>query len=94
MAASLASRTTGTTGRHTEVWLSRYEIRLWAAVGALAALPRDHLRPDDLMQVNVSSRATAAVTLDVAVCALIGAACRLVAWSRRTRRSTGSARAA
>ncbi len=74
----LATRTTGTTGKPAEVWLSRYEMSLWPAMGALAAAIRDDLRPDDVMQVNVSSRATAAVTLDVAVCRLIGTGCRII----------------
>src|SRR4051794_6278014 len=78
VAAVLATRTTGTTGRPAQVWLSRYELRRGAAVGALAAVLRDVLRPEDVMQVNISSRATASVTLDVAVCRLIGAGCCLL----------------
>jgi len=74
----LATRTTGTTGRPAEVWLSRYEMELWPAVGTLAAVLRDDLRPSDVMQVNISSRATAAVHLDVACCRLVGAACRVL----------------
>ena len=74
----LATRTTGTTGRPAEIWMSRYETRLWPAIGALAAVLRDDIRPDDVLQVNISSRATAAVTLDVATCGLIGAGCRLL----------------
>ena len=58
--AYLATRTTGTTGRPAEVWLSRYEMELWPALGALASVLRDELRPGDVMQVNLSSRATAA----------------------------------
>ena len=74
----LATRTTGTTGRPAEIWMSRYETRLWPAMGALAAVLRDDIRPDDVLQVNVSSRATAAVTLDIATCRLIGAGCRVL----------------
>ena len=74
----LATRTTGTTGRPAEIWMSRYETRLWPAMGALAAVLRDDIRPDDVLQVNVSSRATAAVTLDIATCGLIGAGCRVL----------------
>jgi phenylacetate-CoA ligase len=76
--AYLATRTTGTTGRPAEIWMSRYETRLWPAMGALAAVLRDDIRPDDVLQVNVSSRATAAVTLDIATCGLIGAGCRVL----------------
>ena len=72
----LATRTTGTTGRPAEVWLSRYEMELWPALGALASLLRDELRPGDVMQVNLSSRSTAALHLSAAGCRLIGAGFR------------------
>jgi phenylacetate-coenzyme A ligase PaaK-like adenylate-forming protein len=74
----LATRTTGTTGRPAEVWLSAYEMALWPALGALSGVLRDDLRPGDVMQVNVSSRATAAVHLDVACCRLARVGCRIV----------------
>jgi phenylacetate-coenzyme A ligase PaaK-like adenylate-forming protein len=68
--AYLATRTTGTTGRPAEVWLSRYEMELWPALGALSSLLRDELRPGDVMQVNLSSRSTAALHLNSAGCRL------------------------
>lgn len=74
----LATRTTGTTGTPAEVWLSRYEMELWPALGALASILRDTFRPTDVMQVHVSSRATATVALDAAVCRLVGTSCRLI----------------
>jgi len=74
----LTTRTTGTTGRPAEVWLSRYEMELWPALGALAGVLRGEVQPGDVMQVNVSSRATASVHLDVAVCRLVGAGCRVL----------------
>lgn len=74
--AYLATRTTGTTGRPAEVWLSRYEMELWPALGALASVLRGELRPGDVMQVNVSSRGAAANHLAAASCRLIGAGCR------------------
>ena len=76
--AYLATRTTGTTGRPAEVWLSRYEMELWPALGALSSVLRGELRPGDVMQVNVSSRATAATHLAAASCRLAGAMCRLL----------------
>jgi phenylacetate-CoA ligase len=76
--AHLATRTTGTTGRPAEIWLSRYEMELWPALGALASVLHDDLRPDDLMQVNISSRAVAATQLAAASCRLVGAGCRLL----------------
>lgn len=74
--AYLATRTTGTTGRPAEVWLSRYEMELWPALGALASVLRDELRPGDIMQVNLSSRSTAALHLSAASCRLAGAGWR------------------
>jgi phenylacetate-CoA ligase len=73
--AYLATRTTGTTGRPTEIWLSRYEMELWPALGALASLLRGELRPGDVQQVNLSSRSTVAVHVAVNACRLVGAAC-------------------
>jgi phenylacetate-coenzyme A ligase PaaK-like adenylate-forming protein len=53
-------------------------MELWPALGALAGLLRGELLPDDILQVNVSSRATASVHLNAAGCRLVGAACRVV----------------
>ena len=78
VAPYLTTRTTGTTGRPAEIWLSRYEVDLWSALGGLAGVLRGEIGPDDVMQVNVSSRATASVQLDVAVCRLVGAGCRVL----------------
>ncbi|MEO6700950.1 MAG: hypothetical protein ABI140_21940, partial [Jatrophihabitantaceae bacterium] len=44
----------------------------------LSGVLRDEIRPSDIMQVNVSSRATAANHLDAAICRLVGAGCRLL----------------
>ncbi|WP_456786585.1 phenylacetate--CoA ligase family protein [Cellulomonas sp. P5_C5] len=74
----LATRTTGTTGRALEVWLSRYELEVAAALGALSAVLHDELHGGDLMQVHVSSRATAAVQLSAMTCRLVGARCRVL----------------
>ena len=74
--AYLATRTTGTTGLPAEVWLSRYEMELWPALGALASVLRGELLPGDIMQVNISSRATAATHLAAASCRLVGAGWR------------------
>jgi phenylacetate-CoA ligase len=78
VAAYLATRATGTTGRPAEAWLSRYEMELWPVLGALSSVLRGELRPGDVMQVNVSSRATAATHLAAASCRLAGAMCRLL----------------
>ena len=78
VAPYLATRTTGTTGHPAEVWLSRYEMELWPALGTLASVLRDELRPGDISQVNISSRATAAMHLSATSCRLVGAGCRLL----------------
>ncbi len=69
----VATRTTGTTGRPAEVWLSRYEVELWPALAALSGLLRNEINPQDCMQINISSRATAAVQQNLSVCRLVGA---------------------
>lgn len=74
----LSTRTTGTTGRPTEVWLSRYEVELWPALGALSGVLRGEIGPDDCMQINISSRATAAVQQNLSVCRLVGASSRVI----------------
>jgi phenylacetate-coenzyme A ligase PaaK-like adenylate-forming protein len=74
----LATRTTGTTGRPAEIWMSRYEMELWPALGTLADILRGTLRPDDVLHVHVSSRATGAVHLTTTACRLVGASCRVL----------------
>jgi phenylacetate-CoA ligase len=78
VAVHLTTRTTGTTGTPAEIWLSRYEMELWPALGALASVLRDELRPGDVMQVNMSSRAVAATHLSAASCRLTQTGCRLL----------------
>ena len=72
----VTTRTTGTTGQPAEVWLSRYELELWPALAALSGLLRGEISPADCMQINISSRATAAMTQNMAVCRLVGASTR------------------
>lgn len=74
----LSTRTTGTTGRPAEVWLSRYELSLWPAMAALSGVLRNEIGAADCMQINISSRATAAVQLNLAVCRLVGARSRVL----------------
>lgn len=74
----LATRTTGTTGRALEIWLSTYEMEVFAALGALSSVLHDELHADDVMQVHVSSRATASIQLAAATCRMIGARCKLL----------------
>ncbi|MFI0444430.1 phenylacetate--CoA ligase family protein [Actinomadura sp. 6N118] len=74
----IITQTTGTTGKPAQVWLSRYEIELWPALIALSMLLRGEVRPGDCMQINLSSRATAAVQEDIDMLRLSGAASRVV----------------
>jgi phenylacetate-CoA ligase len=74
----LATRTTGTTGRAVEIWLSAYELEMFAGLSALSSVLHDELHAGDIMQVHVSSRATAAVQLTAATCRMVGARCRLL----------------
>ena len=74
----LSTRSTGTTGQPVTIWMSRYEAELWPALAALAGLLRGEIAEDDSMQVNVSSRATAAVQQNVNVCRLAGATCHVL----------------
>lgn len=74
----LSSRTTGTTGRPAEIWFSGHEARLWPALSALSIVLRGELRPDDRVQVSVSSRATGAVQMAVSVCRLVNVPCKVV----------------
>jgi len=74
----LTTRTTGTTGRPTEIWMSRYEMELWPALSALAQVLRDEVRTGDVLQVDFSSRAVAANHLATASSRLAGIGCRLL----------------
>jgi phenylacetate-coenzyme A ligase PaaK-like adenylate-forming protein len=74
----LSTRTTGTTGAPTEIWLSRYEAELWPALAALSGLLRNEINHTDCLQINLSSRATAAVQHDIEVCRLVRARSRAV----------------
>jgi phenylacetate-coenzyme A ligase PaaK-like adenylate-forming protein len=74
----IITQTTGTTGRPAQVWLSRYEVELWPALIALSMLLRGEVRPGDCMQVNLSSRATAAVQEDIDMLRLANASSRVV----------------
>lgn len=74
----ISTRTTGTTGRPVEIWLSAYEIELWPALAALSGLLRNEINPRDCMQINISSRATAAVQMNIKICRLVGARTRVL----------------
>ena len=62
-----------------EVWLSRYEMELWPALGALAAVLRDDLRPDrrHAGQHQLPGRPRRC-NWTSPVCRLVGAGCRML----------------
>lgn len=68
-----STRTTGSSGSPVQIWTSADEARLWPALAALAGVLRGEIGPADVLQVNISSRATAAIQHDVSVCRLAGA---------------------
>lgn len=78
VAPVMSTRSTGSTGTPVEIWISQYEATLWPAFAALSGTLRGEVGPGDVMQVCVSSRATAAVQQDIAVCRLVGARANVV----------------
>lgn len=70
---SLATRTTGTTGKPLEIWLSRYEMDLWSALGSLSLLLRSGALRHSCVQINYSLRGTMALQLEVRQIQLMGA---------------------
>lgn len=73
--AKLGSRstTTGTTGWPTSVYFSHDEMRAMAALSSLSSLSRGLIAADDLVQINISTRATIGVRGVAAACDGIGA---------------------
>lgn len=73
--AKLGARTTttGTTGWPTSVYFSHDEMRTMAALSSLSSLSRGLIAPDDLVQINISTRATIGVRGVAAACDGIGA---------------------
>lgn len=68
------AETTGTTGPPTGVWFSRYETDLMTAMTAIAFLVDYQLRDEDVVQINLSSRAFLGIHCLVGAASLIGAA--------------------
>ncbi len=73
--AKLGSRstTTGTTGWPTSIYFSHDEMRTMAALSSLSSLSRGLIAADDLVQINISTRATIGVRGVAAACDGIGA---------------------
>jgi phenylacetate-coenzyme A ligase PaaK-like adenylate-forming protein len=71
---SLQAFTTGTTGKPTAIWFSIYELELTAARGAISLALNATITPSDIVQINISSRATLGVYNTLRSARLIGAA--------------------
>ena len=69
----LRALTTGTTGKPTSIAFSSYEMRVYFALEAIAALFSGDLEPDDIVQISTSSRGTLANVCLAGACAHIGA---------------------
>jgi phenylacetate-CoA ligase len=67
------STTTGTTGWPTSIYFSHDEMRTMAALSSLSSLSRGLIAADDLVQINISTRATIGVRGVAAACDGIGA---------------------
>lgn len=88
------AETTGTTGEPTAVWFSRYEADLFSAMTAVSLLIDFDLGADDVVQLNLSSRAMFGIHCVLNATALIGATANsvgLVAPEVALARLTGSA---
>jgi len=74
----LSARTTGTSGRPVQVWFSGNEIRLWSAMTALSQTLRGEIRPDDRVQLSISSRASGMTQQLLGACRLLAVPCRVL----------------
>jgi phenylacetate-coenzyme A ligase PaaK-like adenylate-forming protein len=70
---AIRATTTGTTGWPTSVYFSDHEIKTVVAFAAMSFMNQNLIEPDDVVQVNISSRAIIGVTGVTGACAKIGA---------------------
>lgn len=88
------AETTGTTGAPTAVWFSRYEADLFSAMTAVSLLIDFDLGTDDVVQLNLSSRAVFGIHCVLNATAMVGATANsvgLVAPEVALARLSGSA---
>ncbi len=71
---NLRAFTTGTTGNPTSVWFSRYEADLAAALGAISLFIDMGIRPEDVVQTHITTRAILGMQNMTRAAQLIGAA--------------------
>ena len=66
--------TTGTTGWPTSVYFSEYELHVIGVFAALTFMTQRYVKPDDIVQIAITTRATLGVLAVTRGCAAIGAA--------------------
>jgi phenylacetate-CoA ligase len=69
----LRATTTGTTGNPTSICFSQHELRVYAALGAIAALNDGSIQPDDIAQISTSARGLLGNVCLAGACAHVGA---------------------
>jgi phenylacetate-CoA ligase len=70
---ALRTTTTGTTGKPTSVVFSAYELSVAIALGAMAHIFEGSMGPEDICQINTSSRATLGNMCGAGAAARVGA---------------------
>jgi len=70
---ALRATTTGTTGWPTSVYFSEREHRTIVALAAMSFMNQNLIEPEDIVQVNINSRAVIGVSTVTGACARIGA---------------------
>ncbi|HEX2027880.1 MAG TPA: AMP-binding protein [Nitriliruptorales bacterium] len=70
---ALRATTTGTTGWPTSIYFSEREFRTIVALAAMSFMNQNLIEPEDIVQVNINSRALIGVSTVTGACARIGA---------------------
>lgn len=70
---ALRATTTGTTGWPTSIYFSEREFNAIVALAAMSFMQQDLIEPDDIVQININSRAVIGVSTVIGACARIGA---------------------
>ena len=70
---ALRATTTGTTGWPTSVYFSQREFNTIVALAAMSFMNQNLIEPEDIVQVNINSRALIGVSTVTGACARIGA---------------------
>jgi phenylacetate-CoA ligase len=70
---ALRATTTGTTGWPTSVYFSEREFNTIVALAAMSFMNQNLIEPEDIVQVNINSRALIGVSTVTGACARIGA---------------------